>query len=64
MFAYIIRRVLLMIPTLAAVSVLSFVIIQLPPGDFLTSYVSQLRQQGENVDESELISLRERYGLG
>ncbi len=64
MFAYIVRRVLLMIPTLFAVSILSFVIIQLPPGDFLTTYVMTLRQQGENIDESELASLRERYGLG
>jgi len=44
MFAFIVRRVLLMIPTLFAVSILSFVIIQLPPGDFLTSYVMTLRQ--------------------
>ena len=64
MFAYIVRRVLFMIPTLFAVSILSFVIIQLPPGDFLTSYVITLRQQGDNVDETELASLRERYGLG
>ncbi|MFN8446784.1 MAG: ABC transporter permease [Caldilineaceae bacterium] len=64
MFAYIVRRVLLMIPMLIAISILSFVIIQLPPGDFLTTYVAQLRQQGENVDQSELDSLRARYGLG
>ena len=64
MFAYIVRRVLMMIPTLFAVSILSFVIIQLPPGDFLTSYVAQLRQEGDVVDEAELDSLRARYGLG
>jgi peptide/nickel transport system permease protein len=43
---------------------LSFLIIQLPPGDFLTSYAAQLRAQGDNVDEAELQALRERYGLG
>lgn len=64
MFSYIVRRTLIMIPTLVAVSIISFVIIQLPPGDFLTSYVAQLRQQGDDIDQSELDSLRERYGLG
>lgn len=64
MAAYIARRVLYMIPTLFAVSILSFIIIQLPPGDFLTSYVAQLRQTGDLVDEAQLESLRERYGLG
>ncbi|RME57841.1 MAG: ABC transporter permease, partial [Caldilineae bacterium] len=38
--------------------------IQLPPGDFLTSYAAQLRQEGDMVDEAELESLRQRYGLG
>lgn len=64
MLLYIIRRTLFMIPTLIAVSMLSFMIIQLPPGDFLTSYAAQLRAQGEQVDDSELAALRERYGLG
>lgn len=64
MFAFIVRRTLLMIPTLFAVSILSFAIIQLPPGDFLTSYVTQLRQQGDDIDQAELDALRERYGLG
>lgn len=64
MLVFIFRRVMFMIPTLIAISLLSFAIIQLPPGDFLTSYVAGLRQQGDNVDESELASLRERYGLG
>ena len=47
MLAYIIRRVLLAIPTLFGISVLSFVIMHLPPGDFLTTYASILSQQGE-----------------
>jgi len=64
MAIYIIRRMLYMIPTLIAISILSFVLIQLPPGDFLTSYVAQLRQQGDNIDETQLESLRLRYGLG
>lgn len=64
MAAYIARRVLFMIPTLFAISILSFAIIQLPPGDFLTSYVAQLRQTGDLVDEAQLEALRDRYGLG
>ncbi|HOT90154.1 MAG TPA: ABC transporter permease [Anaerolineae bacterium] len=64
MLGYILRRVAMMIPTLIVISMISFIIIQLPPGDYLTSYAMQLRQMGENVDETELASLRERYGLG
>lgn len=64
MISYIIRRVLIMIPTLFAISMISFAIIQLPPGDFLTTYASQLRSAGDSVDEGEIAALRERYGLG
>ena len=62
MLRFILRRVLLMIPTLAAVSIISFAIIQLPPGDFLTSYVASL-EAGERVSESEIQRMREAYGL-
>ena len=64
MLLYIVRRILFMIPTLAAISILSFAIIQLPPGDFLTSYAAQLSQEGDLVDEAELEALAQRYGLG
>ena len=64
MLLYITRRILFMIPTLVAISILSFAIIQLPPGDFLTSYAAQLRQEGDLVDEAELEALAQRYGLG
>jgi peptide/nickel transport system permease protein len=64
MLAYIVRRVLLMIPTLLIISMLSFVVIQLPPGDYLSSYVAHLRESGDAVDEQELAVFRERYGLG
>lgn len=63
MLLYILRRVVMMIPTVFAISLLSFLIIQLPPGDFLTSYAAQLRQMGDNVESAELVALRERYGL-
>lgn len=64
MLSYVIRRTVMMIPTLFAISIVAFVIIQLPPGDYLTTYAAQLREQGDLVDTSELARLRERYGLG
>jgi peptide/nickel transport system permease protein len=64
MLRYIGHRLLLMIPTIFVVSVISFIIIQLPPGDFLSSYVANLEAMGEKVDEATLISLRNAYGLG
>lgn len=64
MIPYIIRRVLLAIPTLFAISVLSFIIMHLPPGDFLTSYAAQLQQQGEGIASEQLEQLRQAYGLG
>jgi peptide/nickel transport system permease protein len=62
--AYIIRRILLMIPTLFVISIISFVIIQLPPGDFLTSYIATLESSGQIVDQAAIDGLRETYGLG
>lgn len=64
MLSYILRRVAIMIPTLLVVSVVAFVIIQLPPGDFLSSYVAQLRAEGDEVDLAEIKALEQRYGLG
>ena len=58
------RRVLFMIPTLFLISVVSFIALQLPPGDYLTDYAAQLSPQGESVDQEAIDSLRERYGLG
>ncbi len=63
MLQYILRRILYMIPTLILISVVSFIIIQLPPGDFLTSYIAQLSQTGETVDEATIAALKKRYGL-
>jgi peptide/nickel transport system permease protein len=63
MLAYFVRRLLYMIPTLFAISVVSFLIIQLPPGDFLSTIVADLAAQGDRVDSARLASLRDRYGL-
>jgi peptide/nickel transport system permease protein len=64
MFAYIARRVLIMIPMLFLISIISFIAIQLPPGDFMTSYVAGLRTMGDNIEQESIDALRERYGLG
>ena len=56
-------RILLMIPTLLVISVLSFTIIQLPPGDFAESMVSNMLAMGELVEETQIMELRKRYGL-
>src|SRR5579872_664091 len=64
MTSYIIRRLLLAIPTLWLISVISFVIIQLPPGDYLDEKIAQLEQQfGDSSSLAQADALRERYGL-
>ncbi len=63
MSRYILRRLLLMIPTLVVISFIIFVIIQLPPGDYLESYIAELESQGESVDPKQIAMLREQYGL-
>ena len=63
MLDYLIRRLLVMIPTLIAVSVITFVIIQLPPGDYLSTLIAEMESQGENVDVAKIAALREQYGL-
>ncbi len=60
---YIIHRIFMMIPTLLVISLICFVIIQLPPGDYLESYIAELESQGESVDKSKIEFLRREYGL-
>ena len=64
MIQFIIRRIFLMIPTLLVISLISFAIIQLPPGDYLTTLVAELSSQGETVDQATLEQLKQQYGLG
>ncbi|HSC23591.1 MAG TPA: ABC transporter permease [Casimicrobiaceae bacterium] len=63
MLQYIGKRVLMMIPTLFAISIIVFTIIQLPPGNYLESYIAELEAQGESVDQQKVAFLREYYGL-
>ncbi len=63
MTSYIARRILLMIPTLAITSALIFAIIEAPPGDYLESYIAELRAQGESIDTARIEYLRKEYGF-
>ncbi|HCR16489.1 MAG TPA: ABC transporter permease [Candidatus Latescibacteria bacterium] len=63
MLAYTIRRLLRMIPTLIVISILSFVIIQLPPGDFFDSLQAQLAESDSKADQEAFTALREQYHL-
>lgn len=63
MLNYVVHRLLLMVPTLLLISVVTFVIIQLPPGDYLDTLVSELRASGEPADLQRAEFLRKQYGL-
>lgn len=63
MFTYVIHRLLIMIPTLIAISVVTFTIIQLPEGDYLTNLVQELQAQGEAAALEKVEFLRKQYGL-
>lgn len=63
MAQFILRRILLMIPTMFVISVVSFIVIQLPPGDFLTSYIANISASGEQVEADVIAALNQRFGL-
>ncbi len=63
MLAFIIRRVLAMIPTLFLVSILTFIIIQLPPGDFMSSLAALVGSSGSSMDQATVDNMRHQYGL-
>ena len=64
MATYIIRRSVALVPLLFLISVITFVLIQLPPGDYVTTHMMNLRAQGTFVAAEEEERLREQYGLG
>ncbi len=64
MRSYLLRRFLYMVVLLFSVSIFSFFLIQLPPGDYLTSYIARLRDtRGTEIDQAEIDGLRMQYGL-
>ena len=67
MLGYVIRRVAIMFPTLILISFLAFLVIELPPGDMASAYVSRLERMGEEFrgDATEMLEgLRIRFGYG
>ena len=63
MVAFILRRALLAIPTLIFISFISFVIIQLPPGDYVSAYAAELRRMGDYISPLQEAAMREQLGL-
>ncbi len=63
MLQYVIRRLFIMVPTLLAISAIVFIIIQLPPGDYLTTMMAELQAQGETANSDQIKFLQEQYGL-
>lgn len=62
-WTYILKRILWMVPFLFAVSIVAFLLIQAPPGDYLTTYVAKLAETNEALDQAALDNLRARFGL-
>ncbi len=63
MIRYLVQRLLLTIPTLLAISIVTFVVIQLPPGDYLETLISEAQATGEKADLQRVEVLRQQYGL-
>jgi peptide/nickel transport system permease protein len=63
MLAYIIKRLLLLPLLLFIFSIVAFILIQAPPGDFVTSYVAELAASGSSMGRQQIEALRNLYGL-
>lgn len=63
MLTYIARRVLYMIPTVIMISIVAFAVIQLPPGDYISTVLAEMAELGETIERDQLTALVERYGL-
>ena len=63
MFGFIVRRILYFIPTVFVISIVTFILIQLPPGDYISAYAAELEASGQEADAALIAALRNRYGL-
>lgn len=63
MLKYTLNRILILIPTLLVISIVTFIIIQLPPGDFLSNQIDELKSQGDTAAVERIQFLRQQYGL-
>ncbi len=62
MLKYIGKRFVIMVVSLIAMTMVAFVLIELPPGDYVSMQISQLQLSGEDVDEARIASLKAQYG--
>ena len=60
---YVGRRLLIMVPTLLVISIIAFTVIQLPPGDFITTRIMQLQESGDDADLAEIDELKDMFHL-
>ena len=63
MLSYLVHRILIMIPTLIAISIVIFTIINLPPGDYFSTYIAELQSSGEAADLAKINFLKAQYGF-
>src|SRR6202790_1945314 len=63
MLGYLVHRILIMIPTLIAISIVIFIIINLPPGDYFSTYIAELQSQGESANVAKIAFLKAQYGF-
>ena len=63
MLKYTLQRILILVPTLIVISLVTFTIIQLPPGDFLSNQIDELKSQGDTAALEKIEFLRRQFGL-
>jgi len=63
MLRYLVHRLLIMVPTLIAISIVIFAIINLPPGDYFSTYIAELQASGERADLARIAFLKAQYGF-
>src|SRR5438105_7452654 len=63
MLGYLVHRILIMIPTLIAISLVIFIIIHLPPGDYFSTYIAELQSSGEKANLAKIAFLKAQYGF-
>ena len=63
MLLYMVRRVIMLVPILFLISIVSFIVIELPPGDWVSNYITNLRNSGVELQEGEAARLTAMYGF-
>lgn len=63
MLIFLVRRFLTMVVTLAAISVLIFVIINLPDGNYLSNEIAEMRATGEAAGIAKAEAMEQQYAL-